>query len=950
MSGARAFKHPALQAARKTESLIEAALNFARNLYQILSSDPRDAPATDSLIEEAKKNVENLHTSQPQTFKYIPGISGDPEIDKQATRLWNICTRLKRDFHGASPEEKRKTKRLRKLCLHGRVLALHLLGLTRARVLEKEGRIGDVVYLLRLALKAGRDCIEEKEPRLASSVLAKAADYKGLLQDGAGKMTKEEIAECNCFEVEYFIIRTGLSWIGNRLDLAEHMYTKAERLQEFLTPQYAERLADVLFEIGKAIGAGDPKELKDAIKWLGRANDVINGQNLEDVSREGVELRLAILQALITALLRTGTQDSLDRAEMYVDCIETEIGRKPIVSLLRLELLQRTPAEAFDCDAYGDILRRMIRDFNHGEAGFKLIIHHTRKLHDKSPAIGGAVLDDFIMTLTKSENDGWMEKAVVTRMWMITNQRDTIDTIHATRGVLGYLSRPLSEEAAVAAQALIWKKVEANYTGGHLDLAEAWCSLALHTVFQNCGPNNTSKLERKLLLCALSRNKIEAALLIVQGMSPNSWKEPMTAYLAFKVAIRVDDRVLAERCIEAIGTMPDHVDYLGACIAECQQFGEVYCTITALRKLQDNYEYKDLNPVHLPALFRCTIRLLNKLVETPDSDKNQFISELCDVFDAVVLALEKQKRDSTIKKLFTVDEIEWFGRNAYDVALKHTTEWDLRNVVRILNSSVTILGHFPSDAGSQAELSLRSLFARFIISSALISLARVQDNIEKQQQDYLAMRTHVRAFDGELVEHLTSLDGQDKGDLARKQAILLTFDFEAAVALGQWDDLGPIVQRAVACGNTTAYQAMADSLLRGRVSGQVLYSTMRKIINEIWALDSFDATKLAKYTRCLFQATLPLDDSLAMRLLDEACSKARELREGDASWPEEEVEWMASTAFNHGIDCFGSQETERAKEWVTKAINLSRYCNDEGGLERALQERYLRLNFDARSI
>lgn len=54
---------------------------------------------------------------------------------------------------------------------------------------------------------------------------------------------------------------------------------------------------------------------------------------------------------------------------------------------------------------------------------------------------------------------------------------------------------------------------------------------------------------------------------------------------------------------------------------------------------------------------------------------------------------------------------------------------------------------------------------------------------------------------------------------------------------------------------------------------------MRKIVNEIWALESFDAVKLAKYTRCLFQATLPLDDGLAMRLLDEACSKARELRE-----------------------------------------------------------------------
>lgn len=54
---------------------------------------------------------------------------------------------------------------------------------------------------------------------------------------------------------------------------------------------------------------------------------------------------------------------------------------------------------------------------------------------------------------------------------------------------------------------------------------------------------------------------------------------------------------------------------------------------------------------------------------------------------------------------------------------------------------------------------------------------------------------------------------------------------------------------------------------------------MRKLVNEIWDLESFDAVKLAKYTRCLFQATFPLDDTLAMKLLQEACRKARELHE-----------------------------------------------------------------------
>jgi hypothetical protein len=55
---------------------------------------------------------------------------------------------------------------------------------------------------------------------------------------------------------------------------------------------------------------------------------------------------------------------------------------------------------------------------------------------------------------------------------------------------------------------------------------------------------------------------------------------------------------------------------------------------------------------------------------------------------------------------------------------------------------------------------------------------------------------------------------------------------------------------------------------------------------------------------------------------------------------------MVTTAFNHGIDCYSSQEVERAKEWLARAITLSHYCNDDGDLERALQEKYVRLNFD----
>ncbi|KAK4242198.1 meiosis protein SPO22/ZIP4 like-domain-containing protein [Achaetomium macrosporum] len=724
----------ASQSSGKSAKHIEAAVEFAAHLKKLLSTpDPSDTPLTDQLVSDIAKHVERLHVCQ-QT--YVPGLSGDPEIDELATGLWNVCTRLGRlNREKKYGKERCKIGRLGRLYLYGRVLAFRLLGVARPR---ENGRVGVVVRLMRLALKVVRDC-----------VMQMAADYKGWLQDVVGTLPEEEVRECRCLEVEYFIMRTALSWVENRLDVAEHMYTKTECLRQYLTPEYAERLADVLYEIGKSLSARS--DFTIAIKWFERANAIINAQELEQLSREGLELRLAILQAMVTALLGTGTPEGLEKAKNYVEFIEAEAGNKFVVSLLKLELLQKTPAEVFDSEAYADVLRHIIRNFSFSESGFKVIMHHIRKLHDKSPGAGCAVLDDFIVVLNGAEKDRWIEKAVVMRMWMITNQRDSLETINAAKNVLGYLTSPLSAEAAVAAQALLWKKLESNYNQGQYDLAESWCQLSLNSIFRNCGPGNISKLE-----------SLDSAASIIHKMSPQSRKEPMTAYLVFKVAVRIEDRALAAECLENVAQAADHVDYLGACIAESQKAGDIMCAIDALRKLHEKYEYNEPNPIHLPALFRCTIRLLNLLADRPGVDTDMIVNGLCEEFDAV------------------------------------------------------------------------------------------------------------------------------------------------------------------------------------------LYSTMRKIVNEIWVLESFDAVKLAKYTRCLFHATLPLDDGLAMRLLDEACSKARELRESEANWPEEELEWMAITAFNHAIDCYSAHEAERAKEWATKAINLAHYCND-GRLEEILQSKYLRLSFDGES-
>ena len=198
----------------------------------------------------------------------------------------------------------------------------------------------------------------------------------------------------------------------------------------------------------------------------------------------------------------------------------------------------------------------------------------------------------------------------------------------------------------------------------------------------------------------------------------------------------------------------------------------------------------------------------------------------------VATALDRQKQQEPpvvgINNQFTPTELEWFSKNSYNLALKNTTSWDLRYVVRMLSACVRIMDHLPSTSASateppnQVDLTLRALFARFIIACSLVSLARTQDNVEAQLRDYRALRDHVAAFDACLTPGFLAqlADGKSREDMRRKQAALLAFDFEAVTALGEWDELGGVVRRAGGCGDVVAYQAMADVLLRGRVPGE----------------------------------------------------------------------------------------------------------------------------------
>jgi hypothetical protein len=238
--------------------------------------------------------------------------------------------------------------------------------------------------------------------------------------------------------------------------MAEHMFKKSLSCKQFFDPNTTESLADILFEMGKDLL--DSKQYHMAVKWLERSYEVINGPELDQLSMDAGELRISIMEATIKALLGLKEAAAAEKARGLVLLLGSEIGDKLLVLLLRLELLSAVTTESFDSISYRDILQKMITSIVLSESTFKLIMLHIRKLNDKSPNLACSILDVFLrlrVLISESEQNNWIEKVLITRIWMTVSQRDSPDALASLETILhdiaSNLKRPLSSAVTLAA-------------------------------------------------------------------------------------------------------------------------------------------------------------------------------------------------------------------------------------------------------------------------------------------------------------------------------------------------------------------------------------------------------------------------------------------------------------------------------------------------------------------
>ncbi|KAI1165426.1 meiosis protein SPO22/ZIP4 like-domain-containing protein [Nemania serpens] len=708
--------------------------------------------AADSSLQDLNNEIENqiqilkAHSSRSLTTGH------HNQLNTAGLALWNWCTQEKR--RGVDNDVPPARNRFFSLL---RVLSFSMLTLAHR---NDDSSQRAIIHLERLAIKTGRSCIAGDEFDFGLWTLQKAAEYNGLLQRLQGPLPPvEESLICRQFEAEYSTLRIVLAWKEDKMDVADNLYVNLETLTTNLDTASVEKIVDTMFEIGKDLTLKNNSVL--AAKWLERAEELINSQEMGNLSRDAIELRLAIAQALIQVYLDIGDPDYINRAENHIAYIQDKLGDKLVVLLFRTEVMLRSPAENFDSVAYADIV-----------------------------------------ALKQQDTDG-------------------------------------------------------------------------------------------VLKCL-------------------------------------------RQIVEASSSDPK---YLYACCLEAQQAQDKITAIKALQHIFLNDQFHSSSSVHLPALLRVLIRLEVSILNSEEDisiDRGLLVEDICNIFKAVAEKIHKERRDCKSDKQFTIDELDWFCKNAYNIGLKNVMIWEARHVVIILECCLSIILGYPSDIPAQivADTSLRGMFCNFMVATVLLALARSEDNIEIRLQDYLSMRRHVQRFHETLESRSDALDESLRKDLQTKLSTLL-------------DDLKGIILRAQPGQSLSAYQAMADCTLRCQsIPDLVLYQTMRELVNQIWTVQHFGDGKLAKYMRCLLKATLPMKHEIPLGLIGEISTMVKQLAGSNNHFPPIELEWIVITTFNHGVDLYGIHEDKLSRAWISHALTMAHYLLDDGELERQLQEKYTKLKWD----
>ncbi|KAG5953019.1 hypothetical protein E4U53_007190 [Claviceps sorghi] len=934
-------------------------------------------------------NLKPLFASLPSTIRLVSFWLTNPSVldnlpkpknlEIQCRKLWNTCVRSRRAVAARPCQENRgrqDTGLMSVWLLSFLCLELNRLCFNKSSDQARQ----QATYSMELMVTIVKASINEMSFETARLALQRGAANLDNL-DLAAAQDKNDLAQnrtSSNLQIKYYAMRIWLSWQEDCLDVAEHMYSKADPLREALDVDSAEFLADITQRVGSALISKNT--IKLGLSWLRRAYSILCPQAGQLTSR-GRNLYLAICNDLLSCLLPGSLFQNLEEAEGIIQQTRPVLGDNPIWGnwWLRANGFEQDGDGLCDEVQYSEALQGLILTANSRDNLFPVVWNHVKNFRRRSPARASKLLTRLL--LQPDLDAHCIGKILFLRISIMsdktTHDEECQDLSDITDRIYDQRSTVLPSSILELCHSLIWKMTMSSWTLEQFDLVKFWCKLALRPIFRRSAMQGIDRFFRKLLLCGMRQDELDIHDYETDVIPSFCGDDvSLTHYLSFKAASLGWDRELGCKSLQKLANTTDihrGRELLYASLSRLGHGPDRQLILSTLQCLSESCYGPEAETVNLPLLLRCTIRVL-RMAKQDNSEQIQemneadLASDTCSLFEMAAKYAVHDAANAVVNRRFTVNEVNWFYRNSYNLGILTSSEWQPQFTVRVLNACLTFITCYPADSvvshTKAAELALTTMRCHFAISASLLKQARIDNDSPSRLRHYQMMRHHIAEFGTILHTKPLCSDAHAHHDLKIKYTTLLVYDLEAAIHLSHFTELRSIINLQKPFGDTQGYKAMGDLLLQSSTPPEsikfpptsnlpmsrdvaVLLDTLKCIINEIFALEAFDVAKLAKYLRCLFHILLAKNDTLALGVLDHFAQVSLESKAVGSPLPTVQLEWFVARAFNHALDHYVQFQEGPCRAWAFKAMELANLVQDGGILAKTLQARFEHLRFQA---
>ncbi|KAL4937088.1 hypothetical protein BDV06DRAFT_227288 [Aspergillus oleicola] len=901
----------------RSQDQAEGILALATGLQNQLSRNDDSVNSSLALKPETLALLEKALHRLPLLAESI-STSTRRQLDDEGTKLWNIAV-----LRMGEAEENSG------IVLMCKVKALAYAMLDAASPMTGPGNYRS----LEIAFRVTRPCIEHGLTDLSQKMIELAATR---LDSMESSKIDGNADKARAFTTEYYMLRIYLAWRQNRLDIADHLFSK---IPETDIPEQQSVVVDICYTIGNsALTAG---QYAIARTWLGRALDACESRSdheLEERAQGLKEKRLSVLHGYARSNLHLTTIDPKGQLDKSVELLKTEYGDSFPVLALSLEVLSKDALN----EGYFEESTTTSRNSEAPERFVEACGQLLRKL---------AFLD-------ASSRERWMEKILVSIIWALTSTKSNENICPRLAEVTAQviadsgLSEP-SEDATQASLILIWKHIDTMLSNGSFALAEQWCRFLLKQPLFQKTADTEAKSFRKLIVCVLENYTPSSARQIFDEVPEDCKTCPLTLYLLCRLALLAEDISLTTAYIQSLCKQGTDPAFIWSCIADALQLEKMNIAMQSLESVMAVSDSNLFETLQIPQLLQyviCAVR------EGSSASHEELLGQITSLLESALLMAAAGSGKS-----FNSFDLRWFACKSYSIALELYKTSPSEQTIKLLRISIKFMELTQQQVETEPHTNLLEHYLKctFLQSMILITEARRQKKSLKKEQYYKQARDPISRFRSHIQAlGLDSILNTHSHTWLDKYRIILSFDFEIAVFLRQWDDLAGIIEASKSIVGPKLSSVFLDCLLKSGAPSVCLARSIKQIIRTFHSSSSFlhtnaDAKELTEYLprhlRCLFTLSIQAQEYiLAESVLDHALHLARDKpnpncpseKETQASnsyaYPKDELHWLATNAFNRAVEFFLLSKDEECSRWATKAIALAdciENAYDQGGVE-----------------